>query len=115
MNAKRDLLWNTVGLNRKASTTVGVLGLVAVMAICAAGIPADRPAIDHITAWWDRQPFSHIFGRTVRVPPCPDPGGSWWFQGTLLCTTAPARRDVVLRCERERSAQDRAQHAHGTD
>ena len=76
-------------LNRQPSITAGVLVLAIVMAIFSAGVLVDRPTIGYLVSLWDR-----VSGRlfdvarlSVSIPPCPDPGGSWWFHGTLLCTT----------------------------
>ncbi len=78
--AKPDLL--------RPSTTVGVLGLAIVIAIFFAGVLVDRPTLGYVAPWWDgelKRSFD-ISRLSVSVPSCPDPGGTWWFQGTLLCT-----------------------------
>lgn len=80
-------------LNRRPSITSGILGLAIVMAIFSAGVLVDRPTLGYVVSLWDRESerLFDVSRLSVNVPPCPDPGGSWWFQGTLLCTTAPGK------------------------
>lgn len=78
-------------LNRRPSITVGILGLAIVTAIFFAGVLVDRPTLGYVASLWDRESerLLDVSRLSVSLPSCPDPGGSWWFQGTLLCTTTP--------------------------
>ena len=75
-------------LNRQPSITAGMLGLAILIGIFFAGALVDRSILDSVTSLWDRVAEWGLRASTldVTVPPCPDPGGSWWYQGTLLCT-----------------------------
>jgi hypothetical protein len=89
-------------LNRRPSITVGILGPAIVIAIFFAGVLVDRPTLGYALSLWDRETerLFDVSRLSLSVPSCPDPGGSWWFQGTLLCTTTPASPDVAARSER---------------
>ena len=78
-------------LNRQPSIGVGILGLAMVIVIFFAGVLVDRSSLGDVASWWDRGTrwLSDASTLAPTVPSCPDPGGSWWFQGTLLCTTPP--------------------------
>jgi hypothetical protein len=86
-------------LNRRPSITVSILGVAIVMVVFFAGVPVDRPTLGYVASLWDREAerLFDVSRLSVSVPSCPDPGGSWWFQGTLLCTTTPASPDVAHR------------------
>jgi hypothetical protein len=75
-------------VDRQPSITVGIFGIAAVVAIFFAGVLADPSFIGNLARLWHRA-SEFLFDASrfpVTVPPCPDPGASWWFQGTLLCT-----------------------------
>ena len=77
-------------LNRQPSITAGMLGLAILIAIFFAGTLVGRPLLDSVISLWERGAAWVLQVSTlppVTVPSCPDSGGSWWFQGTLLCTT----------------------------
>lgn len=75
-------------LNRQSSITVGILGLAILIAIFFAGVLGDRSIPGYVASLWDRgaEWVFDVSRLPVTVPSCPDPGGSWWLQGTLLCT-----------------------------
>lgn len=88
-------------LNRPPSITAGILGVAIVIAIFFAGVLVDLPTLGDVASWWNGE-VERLFDvskLSVSVPACPDPGGSWWFQGTLLCTTTPASPDVAAPSE----------------
>ncbi len=75
-------------LNRQSSITVGILGLAILIAIFFAGVLVDRSLLGYAASVWDRGSvwLFDVLRVPVTIPSCPDPGGSWWLQGTLLCT-----------------------------
>lgn len=76
------------GLNPQPSITIGILVLAVLIALFFAGVLVDRSFLGYVASVWDRGAEWLFDGLrlSVTVPSCPDPGGSWWFQGTLLCT-----------------------------
>ena len=75
-------------VDRQASITVGIVGLAVLIAVFFAGV-LDWPLAGYVASLWDRGAvwLFDVSRLSVLVPSCPAPGGSWWFQGTLLCTT----------------------------
>jgi len=75
-------------VDRQPSITVGILGAAALVAIFFAGVLVGPSLIGNAAWLWHRgSEFLFDVSRfPITVPSCPDPGASWWFQGTLLCT-----------------------------
>jgi hypothetical protein len=90
-------------LNRRPSITVGILGVTIVMAIFFAGVLVDRPTLGYVASLWGRESerLFDVSRLSISIPSCPDPSGSWWFQGTLLCTATPASPDGAVRSSGE--------------
>ena len=76
------------GLDRQPSITVGILGLAMLIAVFFAAVLVEGSFLGYVASLWDRgsEWLFDVSRLAVTVPSCPDPGGSWWFQGTLLCT-----------------------------
>jgi DMSO/TMAO reductase YedYZ heme-binding membrane subunit len=75
-------------LNRQPSIAVGMIALAILIAIFFACALVDRSLLGYAASLWDRGAawVFDVSRLSVPVPSCPDPGGSWWLQGTLLCT-----------------------------
>jgi hypothetical protein len=85
LSADQDRLASE-GLNPQPSITAGIVGLAILIALFFASVLVDRSFLGYVASLRDRG-SEWLFSRlAVTVPSCPDPGGSWWLQGTLLCT-----------------------------
>jgi hypothetical protein len=78
----------SVDVDRQPSISVGIFWLAALVAIFLAGVLVDPSFIRNVVWLWHRgsELLFDVSRFPVTVPSCPDPGASWWFQGTLLCT-----------------------------
>jgi len=87
LDADQDRLASE-GVNPQPSITPGIVGLAVLIALFFTVALIDPSFFGSVASVWDRgaEWLCDALRLSVTVPSCPGPGGSWWFQGTLLCT-----------------------------